>query len=372
MRYLRRMFSVIIGTFFLVIAAAVLWTAHRPQPTDEVTTGGVGYTQSQLAAGEAVTAAADIELGEGPALVPVAPELSAEAASDLATLDTAEAAAAPNTITPLAPLAAAPLTEAAPPSGAPVESAQTISMTSSVVLDGESDVTVAPIGTDGPAAPDGQGGATGTAAGYEQRVVELEWPSEFQVGRAGSIRIKLKMMDSGALQPVAEIEDNEILATPILIDASRYANYNAFVTSVLSAPDFSVQATSPLRQPLPAGGEAEWRYTLESGSAQSSVISVGLNISWDDKVSGTPSGPQNVPIFGQALQVDVNYVFGLITVPQASIAGTALAIVGFIAEAPLLAAVLETVWDVIFGGDRKQRRREKEEQQRRQSRRRRR
>jgi hypothetical protein len=197
-------------------------------------------------------------------------------------------------------------------------------------------------------------------------VVEVEWPDQFQVGRGGLVRIKLKMLDGGALQPVAEIADNEILATPILI-TDRYDTHNAFVTSNLSAPDFSVQATSPLRQQLQRGGEAEWRYTLRSNSSQRSVISIGLTISWDSIDPATLPGPQNVPIWGQTLAVDVNYVFGLITVPQASIAGTALAVVGFLAEAPLLGTFLDYFLErLLKGGDR----REKKQRRSRRSRRR--
>ena len=64
----------------------------------------------------------------------------------------------------------------------------------------------------------------------------------------------------------------------------------------------------------------------------------------------------------------MNYVFGLITVPQASVGGTALAVIGFIAQMPLLEKFLEIFLDVLFGGNCRRRRRE--EERRRQQRRR--
>lgn len=360
MRILRNLLFMIVGGVLLVVAAAVLWTAHGPQATDEVTTGGIGYTQAELSAG----ASTEVMLDQGFAMeMPV--ELSAAAQSDLASLDAQESAELPETTDTVAPAGVTSFSTMS-------EGEPTVSLTSDVVLDSDSAVTVAPVSTAFTGTPDGQGGAAGTATGYEQRVVELEWPSEFQVGRASTLRIKLKMLSSGALQPVAEIADNEILATPILIDATQYAAYDAYVQAVVSAPDFSVSTTNLAPQKLEPGGEVEWRYTLKSSNSRSAVILVGLNLSWNSKVDGGKPGPQNVAIFGQTLQVEVNYVFGLITVPQASIAGTGLAIVGFLAEAPLLSTILETVWGMVFGGDRRRRRREREEEKKRRRNRRRR
>jgi len=65
-----------------------------------------------------------------------------------------------------------------------------------------------------------------------------------------------------------------------------------------------------------------------------------------------------VPIWGQTVQVEVNYVFGFITVPQASIAGTVLGVVGVVAEIPLLEKFLEIFWNVFLGGNRRRRQRE--------------
>jgi hypothetical protein len=350
-RTLLKLFSVVVGVALLAGAAVILWMAHGPQPTDAVTTGGVSYTQQELANSPQLEASVDIESSDNS--IPFDVELSESASADLQTFDSAEIAAAP-------PPPSQP--QVAPQFSPQIADLNAVALTTDVVLDANTAVQVAPVAGSSEMAPDGQGGFAAAAGGYEQRVVEVEWPAEFRVGRGGSVRIKLKMLESGALQPVAEIADNEILATPILI-TDRYDTHYAFVTSNLSAPDFSVQATSPLRQQLFKGGETEWRYTLKSNNSQRSVISIGLIISWDPiNPATTPPGPQNVPIWGQALAVDVNYVFGFITVPQASIAGTALAVIGFLAEAPILSAVLEHFVGRLLGRGSK---REREEQRRR-------
>ena len=296
---MRKFLSVVIGIGLLVAAAAILWIARGPQPTEERTTGGVLYTQAEMAANVGSMEAVS-DTTAGTMNVPVRPELSAEASADLQSVDTMEAAAAPMTVGESDSVSTA---------------VASTDLTTDIVLETDTAVEVTPLSTStGSLSADGQGGmSTLDATAYEQRVVELEWPSEFRVGRSGSLRIKLKMLDGGALQPVAEVDDNEVLATPILI-TDRYDTHNAFVSATLSAPDFDVDWVSPVTQSLTKGGEAEWRWTLKSDSAQTSVISLGLMLSWEAKPGQLP-GPQNVAIWGQAVQVDVNYVFGMITVP---------------------------------------------------------
>jgi hypothetical protein len=346
---IRRLFFGLIGFALLVAGAVTLWVARGPQAKESLTTGGVVYSQQEIMqSGGELTAVVDAQAGVEFVQVPVEPNITGAVSVDLSTMSQAEIAAAPNTI----------MTEGIAP---------TIPLTTDIVLDAGTQVEVAPLTTTGGPTPDGQGGLSPTAQGYEQRVVELEWPGDFQVGRSGAVRITLKMLESGALQPVAEVADNEVLATPILI-TDRYDTHNAFVTAALSAPDFKIESTSPVTQPMQRGSEVEWRWTLESSEAQTAVISLGLTITWEPK-PGQPPGPVNVPIWGQTVQVEVQYVFGLITVPQASIVGTALAVLGFVGQVPLLGKFLELWLDALF--DRSRRRREEEEERRRRSSRRR-
>ena len=349
---MRKFLSVLLGFALLAAAVLLLWPAYGILPTEARTTGGVLYSQEEVAAlmasGGQMEAVADIPLADN--TVPVQPEIAAAASADLGTFDAQEAQAAPETIAQLAPEAQMQL--AAP-------------LTTDIVLDDTTQVEVAPL-AEAAGAPvgTGQGGMGTVTLGYEQRVVEIEWPREFYVGRAGSVRVTLKPLAGGALQPVAEVEGNEVLATPILI-ADRYDAYNAYVTATISAPDFSIEPVTPATQPLQRGGEAEWRWTLKAESAQSSVIALSLAISWQPKQASDPPGPQNVPIWGQALQVDVNYVFGMLTVSHASLLGTVLGVLGLIAQFPLLEKVLEIFLDALFGRDRRRDNRRTESNRRR-------
>jgi hypothetical protein len=280
---MRRLLFSFLGMFLLIAAAVMLWLSFGPLPSEARTTGGILYTQSEVAQLGAANleAVLDVQAGGQTAAVPVMPDLAAGVIADLAAAGQAG-------------------TQAVPPTVTPGEAAPGVPLTTNIMLNDTTGVVVSPLMSAAGAVADGQGGLGTATTGYEQRVVELEWPSTFQIGRSGAVRIKLKMLAGGALQPVAEVADNEVIATPILI-TDRYDTHNAFVTAVISAPDFKIETVSP--------------------------------------------------------------------VPQASIAGTALAVIGFIAQMPLLEKFLEIGLDILFGGSRRRRRKE-EERRRKQQRRR--
>jgi len=336
---MRRLIFTFIGLVILVAGGALLWVSIGPQPKEERTTGGVLTTQAEIAAQNLQAApGTGPDLGvisdQGPGStnsIGAQPEIASDALEDVATLDTAEAEALPQ-------VAAAP------------------DMTTDVILDNQTDVAVAPLNLGEVApmtTPDGQGGATTPAGFYEQRVVEMEWPRSFRVGGASSIRVTLKVLADGSLQPVAEVAENEVLATPILI-TDRYDTHNATVTATLSAPDFTVEAVNDETQPMERGQQVEWRWTLEANKGQRSVIALGIRINWQPK-PGTVDSPTSANIWGQSLQADVDYVFGGLTVPQASALGTALAVLGFVAQFPLALKVLQMVRDIVFGRSRRTR-----------------
>lgn len=225
------------------------------------------------------------------------------------------------------------------------------SVSENVVLDKEIEVAVVPL-TISPqtVAPSisGQGGAGGIA-GYEQRIVELEWPRSFRVGGSGTVVLTLKALPSGGVEAVAEIEDNEVIATPILV-TDLYNTHNARYSARLVASDFEAEALTPQTQELGRGEEGSWRWSLEApGNSGTFVINLVINLEWQPKPN---TGAQVVPsrnIWGQALQVDVNYVFGSITVPQASNVGTVLAVLGFAMQIPLLSEILGGLRKMLFG-----------------------
>jgi hypothetical protein len=63
--------------------------------------------------------------------------------------------------------------------------------------------------------------------------------------------------------------------------------------------------------------------------------------------------------------VKVGYVLGVISVPQANITGTVLAVLGFVAQIPMADKILEIMWKLLFGGRRRRERRTDDRRQRR-------
>lgn len=333
---MRKFFIVLFGLVLLAAGAAALWVARGPQPTETRMTGGVLTTQAEIAQ-QGLAPGLEPDLGvttdEGLSSTNIvgAPQIRDEALSDAAIFEASENPVRPE-VAPMQP-----------------------GLTTDVVLDQNVGVAVAPLAlsAEPAAAPaPGQGGAF-VAAAYEQRVVELEWPATFRVGGSGTIRVKFKRLADGSLQPVAEIADHEVIATPILI-ADRYDAYDGAVTATISAPNFEVEAVSNATQPLTRGAEPEWRWTLKATESGVHEIALGMTIAWTPK-PGVAGSPISASIWGQALKVEANYVFGSITVPQASVAGTALAVVGFVMQIPLLDLVLGTFWKILFGGRRRRR-----------------
>lgn len=337
-----RLLATLLGLVLLAAAGVILWMAVGPALTEERTTGGVLYTQPEITAAQS---SPEIE-----------PDL--EVVTDSGSTSTNIVGAAQIEPEALEAMSAAGSgeTESPPPTAGDVgATGGTLPLTNDVVLDGDTGVEVAPLALE-QAAPSGdvsgQGGALSTVK-YEQRVVELEWPQSFRVNGSDSLRIKLKVLGDGSLQPVAEIDEHAVVATPILI-TDRYDTHNATVTATLSAPDFEVTAVNNLTQPLTRGSDVEWRWTLKAADSGSSVIALGLSITWTPKDPGGEQVPPNVAIWGQTLQVDINFVFGALTIPQASIAGTVLAAVGFVFEVPTIFKVLQVL---LFGRRKKTSRR---------------
>lgn len=199
---------------------------------------------------------------------------------------------------------------------------------------------------------DGQGGG-GVGAGIEQRVVEFEWPQEFRTGEAGSLRLTLKALPSGGLEAsVAEIPTNAVIATPILM-TDCYDDYTATATATIVAPAFEIEDTSNASQPLNRGSEVTWRWSLTPDEEGTFIITLAINLQWSLKPGATGESSAlcstlaqlPISLWGQSVQVEVSKVLGFITIQEASIAGTVLAVLGFVAELPFMGEVFSVLFE---------------------------
>lgn len=177
----------------------------------------------------------------------------------------------------------------------------------------------------------------------EARVVELEWPEIFREGETGAVRITLRALEDGGLEAVAEVESNSVVATPVLVN-DRYDTHNATVTARISAPDFDIESVTSQQQQMTRGDAVEWRWNVTPNETGNFVISFGVEVVWTPKANSadqTTYGPK--PLWGQAVQTQVDQVFGLISIPTASTAGTILALLGALLELPFVMDILSNI-----------------------------
>jgi hypothetical protein len=177
---------------------------------------------------------------------------------------------------------------------------------------------------------------------FESRVAELEWPEVFRQGEPGAVRVTLRALEDGDISVEAEIPSNTVVATPILI-VNRYETHNARVRVRINAPNFDVHSVNSDIQDLEPGSEVSWRWDLTPQKTGNFVITIGVEVTWRPKdPAGEVIGP--LPVWGQSVQTRVDQVFGLISIPTASTAGTILAVVGAVAEIPFMAELLSALW----------------------------
>lgn len=241
----------------------------------------------------------------------------------------------------------------------PDEQAGTIGDTFETIIAANDNVAVALPGLRGADGPSVAAPAAMTAT--ESRVVDFEWPSEFRADESGVVRVTLRPLEAGGLQAEAEVGTNTIQSTPIAF-GTCYASHQAKVSANIIAPEFEVEeAFTSNSQTLAPNGEVSWRWTLTPEKTGNLVFTVVLNVAWLPQTSGfCPLPAEPTTFWSQSVQVEASHVFGLITVPQASMIGTVLAVMGFIGEMPLLSELLAVVFTrrLERGDQRRQRRRE--------------
>ena len=363
MRGCLRFIISLFGLVLLIGGVVTLFLARGPQLfTEERTLGGASTTQQQVAS-EAFGGVYDAQnLPDLPVTIDgqasstnilnAAPEIEQDALADVSTMDEQEAQAVQDVIINQQETIAEVQTFAVDVQDASIASQ---SVQTNAVVDEKTEVEVVPLEVSAAniANTTGQGGAGGTTAAVEQRVVELEWAENFRVGGAESVRLTLKTLDGGQLEIVPEFEDNAIIATPILI-TDRYDTHFANFTVRLVAPDFEVVPVSQETQILERSQEGTWRWSLDVPEETGRyVITIGIDLIWTPRPNSGQAQLAPQTIWGQALKVDVNYVFGSVTVPQASLLGSVLAGLGFISQLPLLGEILSGVWRFMFGGSKK-------------------
>lgn len=232
-----------------------------------------------------------------------------------------------------------------------------------MILTSDTEVSVVGLGgggEGGSAGGDGQGGPGGGT--FEQRVVELEWPQEFRKGESRTVKVTLKALAGGGFQvSAAEIQSNTVLATPIVM-TDYYNTHVAQVTGRVIAPEFDIEsANSTDTFQMERGQEMTWRWTLKPTDTGTFVITFGIEVLWQprDPNNPTPIGPY--PIWGQSVQTEVQEVLGPLSIPQMSIAGGVLGVLGALSQLPFAGDIVSTLFERSLnrGAERRRQRRQR-------------
>lgn len=180
----------------------------------------------------------------------------------------------------------------------------------------------------------------GFAANFalEPRVIEFEWPEEFRAGESNSVRLAVKFLPDGRVQPQVEVEGNIVQSTPLTF-VTYYATHSGNISARLTAPEFEVEAQNSESQTLLPGRDVTWRWTLTPENTGKFTLTVTLFAEWTP-LPNVQGSPFRQDIWGTSKSVEVNHVFGIVTIPQASIAGTILAGLGVVTQAPTILDML--------------------------------
>ncbi len=191
---------------------------------------------------------------------------------------------------------------------------------------------------------DGQGGPSGGVV--EQRVVELEWPQEFRKGESRTVKVTLRALSGGGFQvTAAEIQSNTVLATPIIM-TDNYTTHVAQVTGRVIAPEFEIEsANSTDTFQMERGQEVTWRWTLKPTDTGTFVITFGIEVLWQPRDPNTAFVKGPYPIWGQSVQTEVQEVLGPLSIPQMSIAGGVLGVLGALSQLPFAGEIFSFLFE---------------------------
>ncbi len=191
---------------------------------------------------------------------------------------------------------------------------------------------------------DGQGGPGGGV--IEQRVVELEWPQEFRKGESRTVKVTLRALSGGGFQvTAAEIQSNTVLATPIIM-SDFYTTHVAQVTGRVVAPEFEIESANTTDTfQMERGQEVTWRWTLKPTDTGTFVITFGIEVLWQPRDPNTAVQIGPYPIWGQSVQTEVQEVLGPLSIPQMSIAGGVLGVLGALSQLPFAGEIFSFLFE---------------------------
>ncbi|MCC6147371.1 MAG: aminoglycoside phosphotransferase family protein [Anaerolineaceae bacterium] len=150
----------------------------------------------------------------------------------------------------------------------------------------------------------------------ENRLVELEWPSQMRLGDSDIIRLALTPYKEGYLVQ-AEFPEHKIQSQTLVI--KRLAGYTLAAAARLDGVGFEIQPTGDQPQYLLAGQALTWRWTIRPRAAGQQRLAVMVLLQWLPEPGSALQEHQTL-LFSSGLDVRVSSLLGL-TQAQATTGG---------------------------------------------------
>jgi len=169
----------------------------------------------------------------------------------------------------------------------------------------------------------------------EERIIELEWPSQMRLGESDIIRIALIPSTDGYIV-TTEFPEHQIIINPVPVE--RPGGYGLSASARLDSVGFLISPDNEITQGLPLDQPVTWRWTLQPLTAGQHRLSLSLKLLWTP-LPGNPSPPRETVIYSKGLTMQVISFLGL-TIGQAAGVGIFGVAVGAALSLPLAAYFL--------------------------------
>jgi hypothetical protein len=162
----------------------------------------------------------------------------------------------------------------------------------------------------------------------EERFIEVEWPSNLNLGDSDIIRLALIPSESGY---TAQLEYPEHSVELEDVEVPYLERYEAMAIARLDAVGMDVQPTGDQTQKLLVGQPLSWRWTIFPQSAGQHRLSLSLMLRWDPLGEGNRAVEYS--LWQTGLEIVVVAPFGL-NAPQARVLGIAGILIGSVLVLP--------------------------------------
>ncbi len=141
----------------------------------------------------------------------------------------------------------------------------------------------------------------------EERVVELEWPLDMQLGESDLVRLALIPSEDGYTVQ-AEFPEHAVESQPVPVEWQ--AGYTLAAVARLDGVGFEIEPGDDRLIYLPPGETVVWRWTLRPRSSGQQRLSIQLLLRWEPQAPSAGE-PREALAFSRGLEIRVDSFLGM-------------------------------------------------------------